>query len=67
MTTTIYYAAIAAALVHHDERITKYSWETLAERFSLLAQRMWIDQDIRDLFARAAGLCREKEREADHS
>ena len=61
VTTTIYYAAIAAALVHHGQRITKYSWENLAERFSLLAQRMWIDEDIRGLFTRAAGLCREKE------
>ena len=60
VTTTIYYAAIAAALVHHHERITKYSWENLTERFSLLAQRMWIDEEIRGLFARAAECCREK-------
>lgn len=60
MTTTIYYAAIAAALVHHGERITKYSWENLAERFSLLAQRTWIDDDIKGLFARAAEGCRQR-------
>jgi len=61
--TTIYYAAIAAALVHHGRRITKYSWENLTERFSLLAQRMWIDDDTRDLFVRAAECCRKKHRE----
>jgi len=64
ITTTIYYAAIAAALVHHGERITKYSWEKLTERFSLLAQRMWIDGDIRGLFAQAVECCREKQKGA---
>lgn len=62
--TTIYHAAIAAALVHHGRRITKYSWENLTDRFSLLAQRMWIDDDTRGLFARAAECCRKKQREA---
>jgi hypothetical protein len=65
VTTTIYYAAVAAALVHRGEWITRYSRGDLVERFSLLAQRMWIDEDIRGLFARAAGLCREKEKGAD--
>jgi hypothetical protein len=65
VTTTIYYAAIAAALVHHGQRITKYSSENLAERFSLLAQRAWIDGDVRWLFAQAAEVCRKKEKGAD--
>ena len=60
ITRILYYAAIAAALVHHGERITKYSWENLAERFSLLAQRTWIDDDIKGLFARAAEGCRQR-------
>ena len=66
VTTTIYYAAIAAVLVHHDQRITKYSWENLTERFSLLAQRMWIDEEIRGLFAHAAECCREKVKRTDN-
>lgn len=64
ITTTIYYAAIAAALVHRGERITKYSWENLTERFSRLAQRVWIDEEIRCLFTRAAEYCREKQKGA---
>jgi hypothetical protein len=63
--TTVYYAAIAAALVHHDKRISKYSSESLAQRFSLLAQRAWIDGDVRGLFARAAECCRERDKGAD--
>ncbi len=60
--TTLYYAAIAAAIVHHDQRITKYSRENLAERFSLLAQRTWIDEEIRGLFVQAAERCQEREK-----
>ncbi len=59
--TTVYYAAIAAALVHHGQRISQYSCGSLGQRFSLLAERTWIDADVRKLFAQAAGLCREKE------
>jgi hypothetical protein len=62
--TTIYYAAIAAALVHHDKRISRYSCESLVQRFSLLAQRAWIDGDVRGLFAQAAECCREREKGA---
>jgi hypothetical protein len=57
ITKTIYYAAIAAAMVHHGERISKYPRESLAQRFSLLAQRQWMDPELRGLFAQAAQLC----------
>lgn len=65
VTTTVYYAAIAAAIVHHDERITKYSWGNLDERFSLLAQRAWVDGDVRVLFAQAAECCRKRQKDGD--
>lgn len=58
MTTTIYYAAIAAALVHHGQRISQLPGETLAERFSTLMQRPWMDPQLQGLFTEAAKICR---------
>jgi len=57
-TTALYYAAIAAALVYHGERITTYSTESLERRFSLLAERPWMDSECKALFVRAAEWCR---------
>ena len=59
ITATLYYAAVAAALVYQNQRISQYSHEDLAERFLALTQRSWIDRDLRGLFARAAALCRQ--------
>lgn len=64
MTTTIYHAAIAAAMVHHNQRISQYSCESLAERFSLLAQRLWMDQELKGLFSRAVEICRQAKTDA---
>lgn len=58
MTATLYYAAVAAALVYHNQRISRYTIENLAERFSALTQRSWIDGELRDLFLHAAAVCR---------
>jgi hypothetical protein len=64
ITTTIYYAAIAAALACHNRRISQYSREDLADRFSKLAQRPWMDKELQGLFARAAEICRRTKTDA---
>ena len=55
---TIYYAAIAHALVCHDLKITKYSYEDLQQSFYQLSKEDWIPRDLRDLFAKASEYCK---------
>ena len=57
---TVYHAAIAAALLGHDERISSSSFEELADAFDLLAGKSWMLAELVDLFAKACGVCREK-------
>jgi len=61
----IYYASIAGALVHHDTRITKLSYEGLSQSFENLARSDWLPTNIRQLFDRAHKYCirRMKQRE----
>ena len=59
ITATIYYAAVASAMLYHSQQISQYTQENLAERFLALTQRSWIDRDLLDLFARAAVTCRQ--------
>ena len=57
---TLYYAAIASALVFHDRRITKFSYKDLEVYFRRLDQENWIPEALRKLFARACEYCRMK-------
>jgi len=57
LATTLYYAAIAGALVFHDRRITQNSPEKLAESFSLLIEKKWMTEELIDLFSRARHIC----------
>lgn len=57
----VYYAAIAAALVFHSQKITKYSFEKLESSFSSLAQRDWVTDDLVELFNKARQIRRSKE------
>ena len=54
---TVYYAAIASALVFHDKRITKYSYKDLEKYFRRLDKEKWIQETLRGLFSRAAEYC----------
>ena len=54
---TIYYATIASALVFHDKRITKFSYEDLRNYFNRLDKEEWIPQSLRSLFSKAAEYC----------
>ena len=53
----IYYAAIASALVHHQQRITSYDGSYLGRSFSFLAEKSWMSPELTCLFHRAAGVC----------
>ena len=54
---TIYYAAIAAALVFRDHKLSNSSRPALAESFHRLTREPWIGPDLADLFTRAARAC----------
>ncbi len=58
MATTIYYAALASALVHHDRRITRRSYDELERSFMAFAARKWIPPELAVLFQRAGDHCR---------
>ena len=49
-----YYAAIAGAVLYHNERITRHSHEQLRTSFRSLQDRRWIPAELRELFTRAA-------------
>jgi len=53
----IYYAAIASALVHHNIRITKFSYKDLGQSFAELRESKWLSSDIENLFGNAREQC----------
>ena len=57
---TMYYAAIASALVFHKKRITKFSYKDLSHSFNMLSKETWIPSDIRSLFTKASKYCNSK-------
>lgn len=54
---TIYYAAIANALIYHDRRITKFSYIDLEKYFRRLGNENWIPEYFRSIFTRAGEYC----------
>ena len=58
--TTIYYAAIANALVFHNQRITKFSYRSLADSFSALTQSSWLTSELTQLLKKAYEVCEKK-------
>jgi hypothetical protein len=57
LATTVYFAALASALVHHDKKITQNSYEKLGESFTLLTAKKWMAQELIGLFGRARRIC----------
>ncbi len=66
LATTIYYAALASALVYHDQRITQYSHEVLSQSFATFAARKWMVPELAELFVRAGRACQEKRGTDEH-
>ena len=60
LATTIYFAALASALVHHDQRITQDTYEKLEESFALLVEKRWMPETLVTLFSHAQRICRSK-------
>ena len=58
--TTVYFAAIASALLFHGNRITSYSYRALAEHFGTLTGKRWMDPKLARHFAKARRKCRRK-------
>ncbi|MBK8976389.1 MAG: hypothetical protein IPM29_10705 [Planctomycetes bacterium] len=56
--TEIYYATLAAALVHHDRRISSLPVESLSRSFLTLGSREWPVGGLAELFLTAARDCR---------
>jgi len=49
----VYFAAIAGALVFHNEHITEHPRHNLTQFFKHFAQAPWMRTDLRDLFVKA--------------
>ena len=62
---TIYYAAIASALVLHNIRITKFSYKDLENAFSVFTKTVWVSSDLSGLFERACEYCQGKIKNKD--
>jgi hypothetical protein len=58
--TAIYYAAIACALVYHDELITRHAPDVLTQAFSQLSAKEWLVSEFAALFEKASQKCRTK-------
>lgn len=60
VSNTIYYGAIASAMIFHKVRITRFSNAYLAESFHKLADQQWIPEHLRSLFAESRKQCQEQ-------
>ena len=58
ISNTIYYAAIAHALVYHDIRITNYSYDKLMKSYDFLLEEQWIPKNLLNLFGKAIKHCK---------
>lgn len=56
----VYLAAIAAALVSHQEHITEHPCEDLIQFFRRYAQMAWMPSDLKSLLAQATERCTRK-------
>ena len=57
---TIYYSAIAAALVYHNQKISVHSYKSLDHYFSMLLQKGWMLPELAELFTKAGKICSKK-------
>ena len=57
----IYFAAVAAALVFHENKISEYPYKYLLRSFKFCRQKDWIPKELIDIFDIAIGECEKKE------
>jgi len=59
---TIYFAAVAAALVSHRRKITTRSYRDLADSLRILMDDRWITPELAKLFDSVRTICKAEER-----
>ena len=57
---TIYHAAIASALVHHKEKISRSSYDKLDQSFGILIEKEWMTGELKEIFSQARSICQAK-------
>jgi len=57
---TLYYVAIAHALVYHNRRITSFGYKNLIQKFQRLCEFVWLDRYTLGLFEKAWKQCQAK-------
>jgi hypothetical protein len=57
LATVTYYAALASVLVHHDQKISQYSFEKLSESFAQLSEKQWMTEELVALYSKAQRIC----------
>jgi hypothetical protein len=60
ISNAIYYAAIAHALIYHDLKITKFTYEEIAKSLSIFSKTDWVSTDLLELFVKAVKYCQDK-------
>jgi len=58
---TVYYAAIASALLFHDVKITQFACQDLRNSFVFLSEQVWVPDYLRELFSEATKTCQDKQ------
>ncbi|MEJ2702732.1 MAG: hypothetical protein P8Z79_09860 [Sedimentisphaerales bacterium] len=62
---SVYYAAIAHALLFHDKKLSEHSYGHLISAFQALAEKEWVSLVLRQLFSKAHEHCRAIEQEGE--
>ena len=65
VTIVIYLAAIAHALLFHNEKITQYSYGELKCSFTLLCEQKWIFGELGQFFEKACQYCDDRCQDRD--
>ena len=59
--TTIYYAAIAGALLYHGKKITGYSYEELGISLARLLDKEWMMPELVEMFSQTRDICNDRQ------
>ncbi|MFC1633571.1 hypothetical protein ACFL5Z_01905 [Planctomycetota bacterium] len=56
----VYYAAIASALLFHNQKITQHSYSDLERFFYSFTKEKWVLNELRELFQKAQEYCQKE-------
>jgi len=60
VTSVVYYAAISAALVYHQQKITSFSYEKLKDLLLTLVGKKWIPTELIHILEQAHKMCKKQ-------